>query len=192
MVDPLLDSAPGQIFSYIVQRQMSIARASKLLGGMKLDYFKYCLSKKIDVSTMTNDRLLDLNRFMQSKSTVDWLGQLRRLHFWPCAKQLFLREIYRLTGIIAHQRSMIMCGNTHLGSLKSCDQQSPPHFWQAFEQIHGVQPEQESVLNDQLWNDDFQKYLVKKQLHHDKVNRTPLQSKDSGDRDITLTSKSED
>ena len=143
---------------------------------MKLDYFKYCLSNKINVPAMTSDRLLELNRFMQSKSTVDWLRQLRRLHFWPCAKQLFLREIFQLTGIITRYRSMNMFGKRHLGSLKSCDQQSPNMFWQAFEQIHSIQLEQESLPNDQQWNDDFQKYLLSKQLHHDKVKRKLLQS----------------
>ncbi|CAF5190184.1 unnamed protein product, partial [Rotaria magnacalcarata] len=97
MTDPPSESSPEQILLYVIQRQLSILRASKFLGGVKLDYLKYCLSYKSNSLLMTGSRLVELNTFMQSQSTVDWLRHLRSLYYWPCAKQLFLREIYQLT-----------------------------------------------------------------------------------------------
>jgi hypothetical protein len=170
MSDPPVDSSTEQIFLYILNRQLSISRASKYLGGMKLDYFKYCLSyKKINSSVMTGSRLIELNTFMQSKSIVHWLRHLRSLYFWSCAKQLFLREIYHLTGIITSKRSMNICGNNHNGSIRSCDQQSPGSFWRAFEGIHQIQFDNESIINDQNWNEDFQQYLIENKLDNEKV-----------------------
>lgn len=169
MVDPPVDSTAEQILAYILNRQMSISRASKHLGGMKLDYFKYCLSYKMDSSLMTGSCLIQLNRFMQSKSTVDWLRHLRSLYFWPCAKQLFLREIYQLTGIITRKRSMNICGNNSMGSIKICDLQSPSIFWRAFEDIHHIQLDNESVIDDKKWSEFFQQYLIDNELNHEKV-----------------------
>ena len=114
---------------------------------------------------MTGTRLVQLNTFMQSKSTVDWLRRLRSLYFWPCAKQLFLREIYQLTGIITRKRSMNICGNENMGSIRSCDQQSPGNFWRAFEDIHQIQFDNESIIDDKQWNEDFQQYLIDNKLN---------------------------
>lgn len=170
MSDPPIDSTPEQILSYILHRQISISRASKYLGGMKLDYFKYCLSYKMDSSLMTGSCLVQLNEFMQSKLTVEWLRRLRSLYFWPCAKQIFLREIYQLTGIITRKRSMNICGDNNNGSIRSCDRQSPGTFWRAFEDIHQIQFDNESNLDEKEWNEDFQQYLCEKKLNHDKVS----------------------
>ncbi|CAF0786478.1 unnamed protein product [Adineta steineri] len=169
MADPPMDSTPEQILSYILNRQMSISRASKYLGGMKLDYFKYCLSYKMNSSFISGAHLLQLNAFMQAKSTVDWLRHLRSLHFWPCAKQLFLREIYQLTGIITSKRSMNICGNNNMGSIKSCDQQSPGNFWRAFEQLHHIQLDNESIVDDKQWNEDFEQYLIDNEINCEKT-----------------------
>jgi hypothetical protein len=169
MADPPVDSTAEQILSYILNRQISISRASKHLGGMKLDYFKYCLSYKMDSSLMTGSCLIQLNTFMQSISTVEWLRRLRSLYFWACAKQLFLREIYQLTGIITRKRSMNMCGNNNTGSIRSCDLQSPGIFWRAFEDIHQIQLDNESIIDEKEWNEDFQQYLIENKLNHEKV-----------------------
>jgi hypothetical protein len=169
MTDPPMDSTPEQILSYILNRQISISRASKYLGGMKLDYFKYCLSYKMNSSFMTGSCLIQLNTFMQSRSIVEWLRHLRSLYFWPCAKQLFLREIYQLTGIVTRKRSMNICGNNNMGSIRSCDQQSPGIFWRAFEDIHHIQLDNESSIDDKQWNEDFQQYVLEKKLNHEKV-----------------------
>ncbi|CAF4326185.1 unnamed protein product, partial [Adineta steineri] len=163
MNDPPNESTPEQILSYVIQRQISISRASKHLGGMKLDYLKYCLSYKSN-SLMTGPHLVQLNTFMQSQTTVEWLRHLRSLYYWPCAKQLFLREIYQLTGIIARKRSMNMCGNGNMGSIKSCDLQSPGIFWRAFEDIHQIHFDNESIIDDDQWHDDFQQYLIDNKL----------------------------
>lgn len=171
MTDPPMDSTPEQILSYILHRQMSISRASKYLGGMKLDYFKYCLSYKMDSSMMTGSCLVQLNAFMQSKFIVEWLRRLRSIYFWPCAKQIFLREIYQLTGIITRKRSMNMCGNNNNGSIRICDQQSPGNFWRGFEEIHQIQLDNESIIDEKEWNEDFQQYLYEKKLEQDKVSR---------------------
>ncbi|CAF3877784.1 unnamed protein product [Rotaria magnacalcarata] len=168
MADPPVDSTPEQILTYILNRQISISRASKYLGGMKLHYFKYCLSYKINPSLTTGSCLTQLNTFMQSKSTVDWLRHLRSLNFWPCAKQLFLREIYQLTGIVTCKRAMNLCGNI-IGSIRPCDQQSPGSFWRAFEDIHHIQLDNESIIDDKQWNDDFQQYLIDNELNHEKA-----------------------
>jgi hypothetical protein len=170
MTDPPVDSTPEQILSYILNRQISISRASKYLGGIKLDYFKYCLSYKMNTSLITGSHLLQLNTFMQSKSIVDWLRHLRSLHFWPCAKQLFLREIYQLTGIITRKRSMNICGNNNM-AIRSCDQQSPGSFWRAFEDIHQIQLDNESIIDDKQWNEDFQQYFIDNKLHYEKVKK---------------------
>lgn len=169
MIDPPSDSTPEQIFSYVIQRQLSISRASKFLGGIKLDYLKYCLSYKSNSSLMTGSSLVELNTFMQSQSTVDWLRHLRSLYYWPCVKQLFLREVYRMTGIITRKRTTNMCGHGNIGSIRSCDLQSPGIFWRAFEDIHQIQLDAESIINHDQWHDDFQKYLVEKKLNNDKV-----------------------
>lgn len=169
MIDPPMDSTPEQILSYILHRQMSISRASKYLGGMKLDYFKYCLSYKMDSSLMTGSCLVQLNAFMQSKLTVEWLRRLRSLYFWPCAKQIFLREIYHLTGIITRKRSMNICGDNNNGSIRNCDLQSPGIFWRAFEEIHQIQLDNESIIDEKEWNEDFQQYLYEKKLQQEKV-----------------------
>ncbi|CAF0979301.1 unnamed protein product [Rotaria sp. Silwood1] len=169
MTDPPSDSTPEQILSYVIQRQLSILRASKFLGGMKLDYLKYCLSYKSNSSLMTGSRLLQLNTFMQSQSTIDWLRHLRSLYYWPCAKQLFLREIYQLTGIITRKRSMNMCGNGHMGSIRSCDLQSPGSFWRAFEDIHHIQFDNESIIDHDKWHNDFQQYLIDNKLNNEKT-----------------------
>jgi hypothetical protein len=169
MSDPPVDSTPEQILSYILNRQISISRASKHLGGMKLDYFKYCLSYKMNSSLITGSHLVQLNTFMQSKSTVNWLRNLRSLFFWSCAKQLFLREIYQLTGIITRKRSMNICGNNNMGSIRSCDEQSPRIFWRAFEDLHQIQLDNETIIDDKQWNKDFQQYLVDKKLNYEKV-----------------------
>ena len=169
MTDPPVESTPEQILLYILNRQISISRASKYLGGMKLDYLKYCLSYKMNSSFMTGSGLVQLNTFMQSSSTVHWLRHLRSLYFWPCAKQLFLREIYQLTGIMTSKRSMNICGNHNMGSMRSCDQQSPGSFWRAFENIHQIQLDNESATDDKQWHDDFQQYLVDNKLNHEKV-----------------------
>jgi hypothetical protein len=125
-------------------------------------------------SYMTGTCILQLNQFMQSTSTVNWLRRLRSLYFWSCAKQLFLREIYQLTGIITHKRSMNICGSNNNGSIKSCDQQSPGSFWRAFEDIHQIQFDNESVIDEKQWNEDFQQYLVDNKLNHDKVKKINL------------------
>ncbi|CAF1497847.1 unnamed protein product [Rotaria magnacalcarata] len=169
MTDPPSESSPEQILLYVIQRQLSILRASKFLGGVKLDYLKYCLSYKSNSLLMTGSRLVELNTFMQSQSTVDWLRHLRSLYYWPCAKQLFLREIYQLTGIIARKRSMDICGNGNIGSIKTCDLQSPGIFWRAFEDIHQIQFDNESVINHDQWHDDFQKYLIENKLNNEKT-----------------------
>ncbi|CAF4382312.1 unnamed protein product [Rotaria socialis] len=169
MTDPPSESSPEQILLYVIQRQLSILRASKFLGGVKLDYLKYCLSYKSNSLLMTGSRLVELNTFMQSQSTVDWLRHLRSLYYWPCAKQLFLREIYQLTGIIARKRSMDLCGNGNIGSIKTCDLQSPGIFWRAFEDIHQIQFDNESVINHDQWHDDFQKYLIENKLNNEKT-----------------------
>ncbi|CAF3708171.1 unnamed protein product [Adineta steineri] len=168
MNDPPNESTPEQILSYVIQRQISISRASKHLGGMKLDYLKYCLSYKSN-SLMTGPHLVQLNTFMQSQTTVEWLRHLRSLYYWPCAKQLFLREIYQLTGIIARKRSMNMCGNGNMGSIKSCDLQSPGIFWRAFEDIHQIHFDNESIIDDDQWHDDFQQYLIDNKLNNEKT-----------------------
>ncbi|UJR27984.1 hypothetical protein I4U23_009242 [Adineta vaga] len=164
-----VDSKPEEILSFIINRQISISRASKSLGGMKLDYFKYCLSYKMNSSYITGAHLVQLNTFMQSKSTIDWLRHLRSLYFWSCAKQLFLREIYQLTGIFTRKRSMNICGNNNMGSIRSCDQQSPGIFWRAFEDIHQIQLDNESVIDDKQWNEDFQQYLFDKEINCEKA-----------------------
>ncbi len=168
-IEPPIDSTPEQILLYILNRQISISRASKYLGGMKLDYFKYCLSYKMNSSFINGSSLIKLNTFMQSKSTVNWLRYLRSIYFWPCAKQLFLREIYQLTGIVTRKRSMNICGNNNIGSIRSCDQQSPGSFWRAFEDIHQIQLDNESIIDDKQWNEDFQQYLFENKLNHEKV-----------------------
>ncbi|CAF2345677.1 unnamed protein product [Rotaria sp. Silwood2] len=169
MMDPPMDSTPEQILEYILNRQISISRASKYLHGMKLDYLKYCLSYKMNSSCMNGSCLIQLNTFMQSKSTINWLRNLRSLYFWPCAKQLFLREIYQLTGIVTRKRSMNICGNNNMGSIRSCDQQSPVIFWTAFEDIHLIQLDNESIIEDQQWNEDFQQYLIDNEINHEKA-----------------------
>ena len=169
MTDPPSDSTPEQILSYVLQRQLSISRASKYLGGMKLDYFKYCLSHKMDSSFTTGSCLIQLNTFMQSKSTVDWLRRLRSLYFWSCAKQLFLREIYQLTGIFQRKRSMHIYGHNNVGSIKSCDQQSPNIFWRAFEDMHHIQLDNEFIIDDNQWHENFQQYLIDNKLNQNKV-----------------------
>jgi hypothetical protein len=169
MADPPNESTPEQILSYVIQRQLSTSRASKFLGGMKLDYLKYCLSYKSNSSLMTGSHLVQLNTFMQSQSTVNWLRHLRSLYYWPCAKQLFLREIYQLTGIITRKRSMNICGNGNMGSIRSCDLQSPGIFWRAFEDIHQIQFDNESVIDDDQWHDDLQQYIIDKKLDHQKT-----------------------
>jgi len=58
MMDPPNDSTPEQILSYILNKQLSISRASKYLGGIKLDYFKYCLSYKMNSSFMNGSSLI--------------------------------------------------------------------------------------------------------------------------------------
>lgn len=168
MADPPADSTPEQILAYILNRQLSISRASKYLGGIKLDYFKYCLSYKMDSTLTTGAHLLQLNTFMQSKSTVDWLRHLRSLYFWPCAKQLFLREIYQLTGIVTRKRAMNICGNNNMG-IRSCDPQSPGMFLRALEDIHHIQLDNESIIDEKEWNEDFQQYLIDNELSHEKV-----------------------
>ncbi|CAF3695853.1 unnamed protein product [Rotaria sordida] len=169
MTDPPSESTPEQILLYVIQRQLSILRASKFLGGIKLDYLKYCLSYKSNSSLMTGSRLVQLNTFMQSQSTVDWLRHLRSLYYWPCAKQLFLREIYQLTGIITRKRSMNICGNGNIGSIRSCDLQSPGIFWRAFEDIHQIQFDNESIIDHDQWHDDFQQYLIDNKLNNEKT-----------------------
>ena len=169
LTDPPSDSTPEEILFFVIQRQISISRASKCLGGMKLDYLKYCLSYKSNSSLMTGSRLVELNTFMQSQSTVDWLRQLRTLYYWPCAKQLFLREIYQLTEIITRKRTMNMCGQGNIGSIRICDLQSPSIFWRAFEEIHQIQLDNESSIDDEQWHDDFQQYLIDKKLNQEKV-----------------------
>jgi hypothetical protein len=123
---------------------------------------------------MTGSHLVQLNTFMQLQSTVDWLRHLRSLYYWPCAKQLFLREIYQLTGIITRKRSMNMCGNGNIGSIRSCDLQSPGIFWRAFEDIHQIQFDNESFIDDDQWHDDFQQYLIDNKLAHEKVRNSLL------------------
>ncbi|CAF0723215.1 unnamed protein product [Adineta ricciae] len=167
MTDPPSGLTPEQILSYVLQRQLSISRASKCLGGVKLDYLKYCLSYKSNSSLMTGSHLVQLNAFMQSQSTVDWLRHLRSLYFWPCAKQLFLREIYQLTGIITRKRSMNMCANGSMGSIRSCDLQSPGIFWRAFEDIHQIQFDNESVIDVDQLHDDFHQYLREHKLNQE-------------------------
>ncbi|CAF1335028.1 unnamed protein product [Rotaria sordida] len=169
LIDPPIDSTPEQILEYILNRQISISRASKYLGGIKLDYLKYCLSYKMNSSLMTGSCLIQLNKFMQSKSTIDWLRHLRSLYFWSCAKQLFLREIYQLTGIVTRKRSMNICGNNNMGSIRSCDQQSPVIFWTAFEDIHLIQLDNESIIDDKQWHEDFQQYLIDNEINHEKA-----------------------
>ena len=170
MTDPPSGLTPEQILSYVLQRQLSISRASKYLGGVKLDYLKYCFSYKSNSSLMTGSHLVQLNTFMQSQSTVDWLRHLRSLYFWPCAKQLFLREIYQLTGIITRKRSMNMCANGSMGSIRSCDLQSPGIFWRAFEDIHQIQFDNESVIDVDQRHDDFHQYLREHKLNHESVS----------------------
>ena len=171
MIDPPVDSTPEQILVYILNRQISIPRASKYLDGMKLDYFKYCLSYKMDSSLINGSSLIQLNTFMQSKSTIDWLYRLRSLYFWSCAKQIFLREIYQLTGIITPKRSCNICGRNNVGSIRSCDQQSPSIFWRAFEDIHQIEfDDNESIVNDKQWHEDFRQYLIDNELDNEKVN----------------------
>lgn len=169
MIDPPNESTPEEIFTYVLQRQMSISRASKYLGGMKLDYLKYCLSNKSPSSVLTGQRLIHMNHFMQSQSTIDWLRRLRALYFWPCAKPLFLREIYQLTGLINRKRTTNIGGNGNLGSIRTCDLQSPSIFWQAFEDLHQIQFDHESTLDDDQWQDDFQQYLHEHQLDQSTV-----------------------
>lgn len=169
MTDPPNESTPEQILSYVIQRQLSISRASKYLGGIKLDYLRYCLSYKSKSTLMTGTHLVELNNFMQSQTTVDWLHHLHSLYFWPCAKQLFLREIYHLTGIITRKRTMNICGNNNTGSIRSCDLQSPGIFWKAFDDIHHIQFDNQSIIDDDQWDDDFQQYLIDNKLNHEKV-----------------------
>ena len=169
MADPPPESTPEQVLSLVVQRQLSTSRASKYFGGLKLDYLKYCLTFKSDSSLMTGSHLVQLNTFMQSQATVDWLRHLRSSCFWPCAKQIFLREVYQLTGVSTRNRSMNICGNGNLSSIRSCDLQSPGTFWRAFEDMHRVQFDNESVIDHDQWHDDFQQYLLSNDLADDKV-----------------------
>jgi hypothetical protein len=118
---------------------------------------------------MTGQRLVQLNCFMQSQSTVDWLRNLRSLYYWQCAKQLFLREIYQLTGIITRKRTGNMFGQGNIASIRTCDLQSPGIFWRAFEDIHQIQFDNESVIDDEQWHDDFQQYLIDKKLNNERV-----------------------
>lgn len=170
IIDPPSESTPEEIFSYVLQRQMSISRASKFFGGMKLDYLKYCLSNKSPSSVLTGQRLVQMNQFMQSQSTIDWLRRLRALYYWPCAKPLFLREIYQITGLINRKRTTNIGGNGNLGSIRTCDLQSPSIFWQAFEDLHQIQFDHESIHDDDQWQDDFQQYLLEHQLNHQTVS----------------------
>lgn len=170
MIEPPNESTPEEIFSYVLQRQISISRASKFFPGMKLDYLKYCLSNKSPSSVLTGAHLVQFNQFMQSPSTIDWLRELRSLYYWPCAKPLFLREIYQLTGLITRKRTINMCGNGNLGSIRTCDLQSPAIFWQAFEDLHQIQFDHESIIEDDQWQDDFQQYLIEHQLHNEQVS----------------------
>ena len=169
LTDPPSDSTPEQVLTLVIQRQLPIWRASKFLGGMKLDYLKYCLSGKSNSPTMTSSQLVQFNTFMQSQSTVDWLRHLRSCYFGPCAKQLFLREIYRLTGMITRIRSKHMCGNSSVSGIRNCDLEAADTFWKAFEEIHQIQLESESIGNPDQWQDDFQQYLTQHKLDHDQV-----------------------
>jgi hypothetical protein len=181
MADPPPESTPEQVLSLVVQRQLSTSRASKFFGGMKLDYLKYCLTFKTDSSLMTGSHLVQLNTFMQSQATVDWLRHLRSSYFWPCAKQIFLREVYQLTGVSTRNRSMNICGNGNLSSIRSCDLQSPGTFWRAFEDLHRVPFDNESVIDHDQWHDDFHQYLINNDLGDDKVSGvTTRSSEDEG------------
>lgn len=172
MTDPPSDSSPEQILTFVIQRQLAIGRASKFLGGMKLEYLRFCLPGKSNSIILTGSQLLQLNTFMQSPSTVDWLRHLRSCYFWPCAKQLFLREIYRLTGIITRKRPMNIFGNANIGAIRNCDLQSSDMFWKAFEEIHQIQLDNESVVDPDRWHDDFRRYLTQHKLDHDQVRKT--------------------
>jgi len=118
---------------------------------------------------MTGSSLIQLNEFMQSQSTIDWLKYLRSIYFWSCAKQLFLREIYRLTGIITRKRSVTTYGNGNIGSVRSCDLQSPSIFWKAFEDIHQMEFDHGMTMDEEQWQDDFQQYLIENKLNQNKV-----------------------
>ena len=169
MSDPPADSTAEEIFTFVVQRQLSVSRASKFLGGIKLDYLKICLSNKSNSSSINVDQILQLNTFMHSASTVDWLRFLRSIYFWPCAKQIFLREIYRWTGVVDRKRSTNIGGNGNIGSIRSCDFQSPGTFWKSFEDIHQLKIDNETIGDQEQWQNDFQDYLTKNKLDHDQV-----------------------
>ena len=172
--EPSLDSSSLEdVLLLILNRQYSISRANKQFPGMKFDYLKYCLSYKMPSSYMNPSSLMELNHFMQSTETVQWLRRLHALNFWPCAKQTFLREVYQLSGISTRKRSMNICGNNNnLGSIKNCDEQSPASFWHAFEQLHQIQFDNEfKHQNENDWNEEFQGYLIEKNLNNEKVEK---------------------
>lgn len=179
MADPPLDSSSEDIFHYLAQRQLSIARASRYLGGMKLDYLKSYLSSKSNSPTLTGEELRRLNEFMQSTSTVQWLKELRSSYFWPCAKAIFLREIYQMTKVISKKRKMEMCGHGTLGLTRNCDLQAPSTFWKAFEDLHQIQLENEPIVNPDQWQENFQKFLVEHQLDDENVKNRPRFSSSS-------------
>lgn len=156
----------------MLNRQISIARASKHFGGMKLDYFKYCLSRAKSSSVLTGPQLVQLNTFMQSTFTIDWMRELRSLYFWPVAKQLFLREVYQLTGILTRKRAMNSGASSNIGSIRSCDQQAPDTFWTAFEDLHQIQLDNESAVDEKHWSEDFEQYLFDKKIDCEKVGES--------------------
>ena len=170
VVDLPVDCTPEDVLLSVLNRQLPLGRASKYLGGIRLDYLKYCQSGKGKLSSMTGQDLVNLNAFLQSNSTLDWLRRLRSLYFWPCAKPLFLREIYRFTSIATSKR-LTICGNNSIGSQKSCDQQSPATFWIAFERMHQIQFDNEPMVDEQKWDASFQRYLFEKRMDCEQVQR---------------------
>ena len=180
MADPPQESTAEEIFNFVAQRQLPLARASRHLGGMKLDYLKKYVSSKATWPSLTGDELLRLNTFMQSASTVDWLRKLRSTYFWPCAQQIFLREIYQLSKLMTRKKRMDMCGHGSLGSVRNCDLQAPANFWKAFEDLHQIQFDNEPIVNAEQWQENFQKFLADEHLDNPTVRKT-LRENDDGE-----------
>ena len=174
MADPPQESTAEEIFNFIAQRQLSTTRASRFLGGIKLDYLKSYFSSKVNQPTLTGEELLRLNTFMQSSSTVDWLRKLRSTYFWPCAKQIFLREVYRMGKFSTKNKKNETCVHGSLGSSKHCDLQAPSSFWRSFEDIHQIQLENEPIVNPDQWHENFQKFLSDYHLDDPMVRKTKI------------------
>lgn len=163
------DATSREIFAFLMERKISAARASKLLGGIKLDFMKIFSAQKNRSPKITIEQILDVKEFLFDKSTVEWIRRLKSTFFAPCIKQLFLRKIYQLTGIVDRKRSTNIVNSGNLGAVKTVDLQAPAAFWKAFEDIHQIQFDNEASPENEKWNEVFQQFIRKNRLDHQKV-----------------------